>query len=271
MHATNDIKTQTPQGFPVSVNPLTGAWEQLVLAQNTTGDAAGAMTLQFQPPSAALQTALQSNQLFLVISYDNGTALTNFSNEIGIADWPFKLDVPKTPLPGAYRNVLIFKFDNNSLIQNVQDPQHWNMPETFNNASNNGLVNLSAWLQNFIQAAIDKYSQGDDDYAYFCNIATDPTWNGIIALGVDINVQHLPPGLQGPLAGIGSNLFYAHHFGVEANKLNYNAATNSSLFALIDYEDQTPEPLHDVTLLKLKVVFSNSEISKYQITWHPEE
>jgi len=285
--AGNNIPSTNPQGFYINVNPQNGVWEQLLLASNTANNSAGFMSLQFQPASATLQSALQSNQLFLVISYDNGTALTNFSNEIEIEGWPFKLDVPTSSVNGKYSNVIIFKYCQGALIDKVQNIQGWNMPDVFNDTSSNGLPNLSMWLQGYIQAGMDKFTvQHDNDYAKFYNIATQPGWQGVIALGVDISVQDFPKELQGLLAGIDESRFYAHHFGIDVSIVTNNQGTvgmqsTSSLFGLIDYEDQLFQSLggvpavyqqqapingsvdYDFKVLKLKVVFINSKIYNY--------
>src|SRR6185312_16214453 len=285
--AGNNIPSTNPQGFYINVNPQNGVWEQLLLASNTANNSAGFMSLQFQPASATLQSALQSNQLFLVISYDNGTALTNFSNEIEIEGWPFKLDVPTSSVNGKYSNVIIFKYCQGALIDKVQNIQGWNMPGVFNDTSNNGLPNLSMWLQEYIQAGMDKFTvQHDNDYAKFYNIATQPGWQGVIALGVDISLRDFPKELQGLIAGIDLSRFYAHHFGIDISIVTNDKGTvgmhsTSSLFGLIDYEDQTFEALggnpvtyqqqapingsvdYDFKVLKLKVVFINSKIYNY--------
>ena len=92
--------------------------------------------------------------------------------------------------------------------------------------------------------------------------------------------------LQGLLAGIDLSRFYAHHFGIDISIVNNDGGTvgmqpTSSLFGLIDYEDQTfvalgADPVkyqqqapingsvdYDFTVLKLKVVFINSKIYNF--------
>lgn len=295
-NSTGGISSTSPQGFYVSVNQQTGVWDVLQLASNqfmTNADTLSKVfNLQFTPASPTLQTALQSNQLFLVISYnktlDDGTqVLANFSNEMEIAEWPFNLRVPTKPVNGRYNNVIIFKFCHGKLIDKVQNIQGWNMPDMFNDTTNNGLPNLSMWLQQYIQNGMDKYTVlGDTDYYKFYNIATQENWQGVIALGVDISVQDFPKELQGLLAGIDLKRFYAHHFGIDVSIVNNSNGNvgmqpTSSLFGLIDYEDQTFEALggtpaayqaqapingavdYDFTVLKLKVVFVNSKIYNY--------
>ncbi|WP_166923161.1 hypothetical protein [Flavobacterium poyangense] len=295
--ATADgISSTSPQGFYVNVNPADGKWNTLQLASNQFLTADGTLSkvfnLQFTPPSSVLQTALQSNQLFLVISYneklnDGSYVLDNFSNEMEITEWPFILNVPKEPTNGKYKNVLIFKFCTGKLTDKVQNIQGWNSPDTFNDTSSNGLPNLSMWLQQYIQSGIDKYTiQHDNDYLNFYNIATNPNWQGVIALGVDISVQDFPKELQGLLAGIDLDNFYAHHFGIDISIVNNDKGTvamkpTSSMFALIDYEDPTFEGMgsdpieyknsapingsvdYDFVVLQLKIVFTNSKIYNY--------
>lgn len=292
----NGISATSPQGFYINVNPQNGVWEVLQLASNQFMTAAGTRSkifnLQFTPASVTLQTALQSNQLFLVISYnkkltDGSYVLDNFSNEMEIAEWPFLLNVPKEPSNGKYKNVLIFKFCTGVLIDKVQNIQGWNSPDTFNDTSNNGLPNLSMWLQHYLQSGMDKYTvQHDNDYLNFYNIATQSNWQGVIALGVDISVYDFPIELQGLLAGIDLSRFYAHHFGINISIVNNASGVvsmqpTSSLFALIDYEDQTFEAMgadpvvykarapingtvdYSFVVLQLKIVFINSKIYNY--------
>lgn len=290
------ISSTSPQGFYVNVNPADGRWNTLQLASNQFLTAAGTLSdvfnLQFAPPSPTLQTALQSNQLFLVVSYDQKLSdgsyvLDNFCNEMEITEWPFLLNVPKEPTNGKYKNVLIFKFCTGKLMDKVQNIQGWNSPDTFNDTSNNGLPNLSMWLEQYIQAGMDKYTvQKDNDYLNFYTIATNPDWQGMLSLGVDISVQDFPKELQGLLAGIDLDNFYAHHFGVDISIVNNDKGTvsmqpTSSMFALIDYEDpifegmggdptayQNNAPIngtvdYDFVVLQLKIVFTNSKIYNY--------
>ncbi|MFW0739851.1 hypothetical protein [Flavobacterium sp. T12S277] len=290
------ISSTSPQGFYVNVDSTDGKWNTLQLASNqfltSDGTLSKVFNLQFSPPSTTLQTALQSNQLFLVISYNqklsDGTyVLDNFSNEMEITEWPFILNVPKEPTNGKYKNVLIFKFCTGKLTDKVKNIQGWNSPDTFNDTRTNGLPNLSMWLEQYIQSGMDKYTvQHDNDYLNFYNIATNPSWQGIIALGVDISVQDFPKELQGLLAGIDLNNFYAHHFGVDISIVNNDKGTvsmqpTSSMFALIDYEDPTFEGMgsdpvvykntapingavdYDFVVLQLKIVFTNSKIYNY--------
>lgn len=294
--ATSGIPSTSPQGFYINVNQQTGIWDTLKLASNqfltSEGTLSKVFDLEFTPASSTLQSALQSNQLFLVISYDKELSdgsyvLSNFKNEMEIEEWPFNLDVPKDAVNGKYNNVIIFKFCHGALIDRVQNIQSWNSPDDFNDTTNNGLPNLSMWLEDYIQKGMDKFTvQGDKDYLKFYDIATNSNWQGIIALGVDISVQDFPPELQGLLAGIDLSRFYAHHFGVDISIVNNDSGTvamqpTSSLFGLIDYEDQTFESLgsnpttyqeqapintsvdYDFTVLKLKVVFENSKIYNY--------
>ncbi|RUT69519.1 hypothetical protein D0817_15170 [Flavobacterium cupreum] len=290
------ISSTSPQGFYINVNPADGKWNTLQLASNQFLTADGTLSkvfnLQFTPPGAVLQTALQSNQLFLVISYNeklsDGTyVLDNFSNEMEITEWPFILNVPKEPTNGKYKNVVIFKFCTGKLTDKVQNIQGWNSPDTFNDTSSNGLPNLSMWLQQYIQNGMDKYTvQHDNDYLNFYNIATNPNWQGVISLGVDISVQDFPKELQGLLAGIDLDSFYAHHFGIDISIVNNDKGVismqpSSSMFALIDYQDPTFEGMgsdpavykdkapingtvdYDFVVLQLKIVFTNSKIYNY--------
>ncbi|HXC04668.1 MAG TPA: hypothetical protein VNZ86_07935, partial [Bacteroidia bacterium] len=290
------ICTTSPQGFYVAVDTTTFVWDILQLASNQYPVAGGGLspvyTLSFETLGATLQSAFQSNQLFLVISYNETLAdgktfvLGDFNNEMYIEGWPFILNVPISDTFGQYNNVLIFKFCGGALIDRVQNIQLWNTPNSFNDNSNAGLPNISMWLQQYIQDGINRFKGGDLNYSKFNSIATDPTWQGMVALGVQVDLDNFPAELQGLLAGIDLSRFNAHHFGIDLSIIQNNGGTltmqpASSLFGLIDYEDQTYESLgssvtnyqtqapintsvdYVYSVLTLKVLFVNSKIVNF--------
>ncbi|MDI1255426.1 MAG: hypothetical protein PSV16_04935 [Flavobacterium sp.] len=297
---TNDCTPETcysttsPQGFFLQVDKATSVWKNLKLASNqftkSDGTESPVYTLEFNSLDPKLQSALQTNQLFLVASANVNNVLGDFANSMEIEEWPFDLKVP-TPDPlkpntGQYSNVVIFKYCGQSLQDRVKNVQFWTNPEDFNDTANNGLPNLSGWISNYIQRGIDKFNAGDTDYAKFYNIATNPDWKGVIALKVDISLTTFPAELQGLLAGIDLSEFNAHHFGIDLSVVNNDGGTlsmaaTSSLFALIDYEDTLFQQFNsDIELYKssapintsvdylynvllLKVLFVNSKIASF--------
>lgn len=291
----NIIPSTSPQGFYIEIDQNTGAWTLLQLASNqfleNDGQLSPVYRMAFKNLPVVLQTAFQSNQLFLVISYnpikDGVPVLGEFENEMYIEGWPFILRVPDKNTFGQYNNVIIFKFRSGTLLDNVQNPQLWTMPEEFNNTADNGIPNLGMWLQQYIQDGIDQYViNHDEDYYKFYSIATDPMWQGVISLGVDIDLQEFPPDLQGLLAGIDLARFKAHHFGIDMNVVQNDGGVlsmlpTSSLFGLIDYKDAVFAALgsnvtvyeqhvainqsveYSFVVLLLKIAFTNSKIRNF--------
>lgn len=293
------ITGTTPQGLLIQLDTTTipNSWEQLTLANNavieldhTGNPVTNEYTLQFENVAPPLQSALQSNQLFLVVSTNaylgtltpenninpapSSTAAI-FYNLMSIQGWPFTLNVPAAQQPGNYNNVLIFKFCSGALIDRMGQSSLWTDPQHFNDPGN--LNNLSSWISNYINDGVNQYKQnGDSNFANFYDIVTSPTWNGVLALNVDIDVQEFPLQLQGLLGGIDLSLFRAHHFGININMVTSTSGVlamepQSSLFGLINYIDQYyPNEPADTTddfafkVLFLKVLFENSCINNFQ-------
>lgn len=292
---TASVDSVTPQGFHVRISEETHVWEQVRLAGNRYRKGDGTFspiyTFEFRNLGTALQNALQTNELFLVVSSDRHGVLGDFMNEMHMDGWPFIVDVPGAEAPswnnGRYENVLIFKYCEQTLLERVRDIRLWTNPEEFNDASLNGLANLSDWLSDYIEDGIGKYEQQHDaDFYKFYRIATDPSWKGVIALKVNISLTTFPEELRGLLAGIDLDGFHAHHFGIEAStvKLDGNGAgmsPNSSMFGLINYEDTIFRQYgsdvdaykagviintavdYEFRVLLLKVVFANSRITAF--------
>ena len=182
---------------------------------------------------------------------------------------------------------MIFKYCDQSLQDRVKNIQYWTNPDQFNDTSDNGLPNISNWISDYIQKGADKYSeQGVNDYYKFYTVATDPNWKGVLALKVDISLTNFPKELQGLLAGINLDEFNAHHFGIDLSVVENNDGTismqpTSSLFGLIDYEDDTFQMFDSnidtykakatintsvdyvYNVLLLKVLFNNSKITNF--------
>jgi len=285
------IASTSPQGFYIEVDSASAVWKRMLLASNqffkSNGQLSQVFNLAFNNLGPVLQSAFQTNQLFLVISSNKNNVLGDFESLMEVEEWPFQLRVPQISVPGKYQNVIIFKFCNESLQQRVQNIQYWTNPEDFNDNSQNGLPNISMWLNDYIQKGIDKYrNQHDNDYYKFCQVATDPDWKGVLSLKVDISIDNFPPELQGLLAGIDTDGLNAHHFGIDLSVVHNEGGTlsmkpTSSLFGLIDYEDpvfgiynsnidtyKAEAPINSsvdyvYNVLMLKVLFQNSKILNF--------
>ncbi|MFT6502966.1 MAG: hypothetical protein ACJASQ_003098 [Crocinitomicaceae bacterium] len=296
------VTSTSPQGLLVEVDTTSNVWTELILAKNTNinEESDPAITMEFLNLNSTLQSAFQTNQQFLVISWnkpiteggidyvlygDDGDA-SNFANEMMIEGWPFIANVPTENPNGVFTNVLIFKFCNGALMDQVNDSSTWTSPELFNSTENGNLDQLQSWITDYCDTGISKYSDGDTNYAYFSEIVQDPNWNGILLLQSNISVQDFPPELQGLLAGIDLTRFYGHHFGINVNHISVDESGNlamsplSSLFGLIDYTDSVfdqyndnideylenvspPSGDYNYKVLSLKVLFGNSAILNF--------
>lgn len=296
------IYSTSPQGLLVQVDTATNQWEQLVLAANTNVSEAGnpIITMEFLDLNPTLQSAFQTNQQFLVMSwnkpvtpggedyvlYGSQSLPADFANEMVIEGWPFVADLPLTDPNGVFTNVMIFKFCTGTLMDRIKDSSTWTTPEVFNSTTNNNLQLLQQWATDYCTAALNKYQAGDTNYYQFATIIQDPNWNGILLLKCDIRVSDFPPELQGLLAGIDLSRFYGHHFGINVNHISLDndgkltMSPVSSLFGLIDYTDpvfdqnndnvatylknvSNPPGNYNYKVLSLKVLFANSAIQNF--------
>jgi len=296
------VYSTSPQGLLVQVDTDSNQWTQLVLSSNSNINKEGdpAITMEFRNLTPTLQSAFQTNQQFLVMSWNKPTSSGgsdyvlygtdkmpgDFLNEMMIEGWPFTAKVPTSDPNGVFKNVFIFKFCDGALMDRINDSSTWTSPELFNSTSNSNLAQLQSWLLNYCTNAISKSKAGDTNYYYFSSIVQDPNWNGILLLQCDISVQDFPPELQGLLAGIDLSRFCGHHFGINVNHIAVDANGSlamspvSSLFALIDYTDplfdqyndnineylaNVSDPLGDYNykVLSLKVLFGNSYILNF--------
>ncbi|HEX2281085.1 MAG TPA: hypothetical protein VHG52_04910, partial [Thermomicrobiales bacterium] len=270
------VQATTPQGMLVEVD---GAdWQKLTLAYDEI------QYLRFGNITDEFQDALQSNRLFLVASEDATLAADGDYTEdtVEIADWPFKLEVGKTPFGltppsdglGRMNNVVIFKFVDETFENLIADTRVWANPTAFNS----DVADVQTWLQEMIEDAKAKAADPETEALYsplVNNVLTNPNWTGILSFNVSIPVGKLPCEVQGLLGGIRKLAeFKAHHLGFEIAKVN-NQGTDiekSSMFALIDYEDNdgpatTDPPLtYEFIVKSLKVRFANSEIADFAST-----
>lgn len=270
-----------------------------------------------------MQSAFLTNQQFLVMTNNqylgdlfsmmdtSGGGFSSqpvFNNKISIEDWPFDLNVGIGNTYADYNNVLIFKFCKGSIIDRVKNPKEWTQAAAFNidrsntdpAAAYNQLVAVSSWLQDYLEAAEKAYqtalsNPASDQLKYyekFHSIINDPDWNGVLALKATIDLQEFPQQLKGLISGINLKNFYAHHFGIEVNRVDASGVITmdpvSSLFGLINYVDpayaqQISQGLnpnkpvqpaagatYDFKVLFLQVLFENTAIkdfaSKLQLT-----
>lgn len=280
--------TTTPQGFLVD---LDGArWTKILIAKNKTSPAGDPpsteLELAFLNPTDKLREAFQSSEMFLVAS--DPAALGTFQKTIPIVDWPFTLNVSGSSL--NYRNVLIFKFVPGPLVERVRKPESWTLASDFNRDP----ADVATWIDAYFAAA-EQQAPVNARLLPFVELIRSATWQGVLALRVDIGLQSFPPDLRGLLAGIDLARFEAHHLGLELSFVEpgptLTMPPKSSLFALIDYvdrdvpasaasrafvsrngggplpralatarEEATADPQYDFRVANLQVVFRKSQI-----------
>jgi hypothetical protein len=248
----------TPQGLLANVT--SSAWNTLTLGQDDTGT----QVLTLTNISSDLQSALQTNQQFLVITEES--AIDFINSKISIGGWLFDL-LGVGSSTETYSNVLIFKFYNDTIKNLAANTAVW---AGQGKAFNANVAAVSAFLQQYISDAEDQLSAGNVRFQSFVELVNDPKWNGVLALNVNIPVNELPQEVQGLIGGMDLTKFSAHHFGVETNTIGPDfSLVKSSLFAMINYDNTdsggatNSESLYDFKVLTLQVVFANSEITDF--------
>ncbi|HEV3158268.1 MAG TPA: hypothetical protein VGZ00_13065 [Candidatus Baltobacteraceae bacterium] len=296
----------TPQGL---LAELAGEGDphylKVTLAQSPPGPSTTG-EMAFFNLDAELQNALQTNQLFLVavdrthFGKPPGVTAANapaFADAVTIEGWTMRAEIGEGVTATDYRNVLIMKFAEGSLLDRVGNPQDWTAASDFSRSSPNippelALTGLSTWLQDYITQAVNLAKAGNSLYQNFATIAQDPHWKGILVLRATLDVDSLPEQLKGLAAGIDLTQFLAHHFGVYASRVIVDGTTLklaglSSLFGLVDYQlpafvanvanNRADFPVvvpidgpYGFTVLQLQSLFNNSRVidfrSRVQLT-----
>jgi hypothetical protein len=273
--------SMTPQGLLAGFQPGTNDWSTLQIA--ISGDD---NILQLTELGAATQQAFLRNQIFLVASRDQdstGGSLFGFtgpSASVTISDWVFNLALahaPPDPATNVPQPILIFKlYPGRSIADLVDDVQQWTSPSTFNADP----VHIQSTIEGIIDTALAEVADDPSSiFANFCTVVNDPAWTGVLALNGGIDVQDLPPAIRALLGGMvdnrGTSLidtnFFAHHVGVPINDTQDSATpalSQSSLFAVVDYEGPTPpgspaEVVYFYQVQYLRVLFLNSSLNEF--------
>jgi hypothetical protein len=245
----------TPQGLLAAVAQGAAGADYVKVTLARSISSRGTADMAFENLTLPLQTLFQTNQLFAVIvnprhlgSLSGGAAAPGepaFQNRVTIADWEMAADVGDGVMATDYRNVMIFKFGDGTVLERVANPDKWVQAEDFSIAEGGGdpdlsLTGLSAWLQRFLDAAIaEAVIRNNDLYKPFAAIVSDPSWNGVLVLRA--GVERFPDQIRGLAAGVDPTQFEAHHFGVTVSRVRV-AGTDitldgpSSMFGLIDYQ-----------------------------------
>jgi hypothetical protein len=266
---TGDRRAATPQGLLLSLSDNLAYWKRLTLGQTNHG----AQQLQLASITGGLKSALQSNQLFAVVSNWQEftrccTAVPPF--KLTVSDWTFDLS-PATW--AAHQTIVIFKYAAGTTIDELSaDTGAWAWPDAargYSDTSGN-LATTQADLRDFFaRAKADSVSRAE--LRPFVNAITNPAWNGILFLRAPLATTNFPDQLRGIAAGIDPARLYAHHVGVSVAPVhNVNqqlTQEDASVFGLIDYQD--PVDLADTgvdyafKVLGLTVLFENSTMTSF--------
>ena len=257
----------TPQGFLAGFSEDLTQWQSLMLAQSK------GKLFQLTNIKPPFQSALQTNQLFLVISspqkFKTNGATVASATCLNIEQWSFPISPDQwITTPGA-QTLLIFKFYNKSIEELVNNTGLWCQGDDFNE----GIPAVQKQIHDTIQKALNNPTQ-PPEFKKFIDIVTDPLWNGILILNSKVPISALPIELKGLIAGIDTSKFYAHHLGITLTPiLNGNSPEGlspgeTSLFGLLYYDDSethqvyTGSPYH-FKVQTLKVLFENSQVASF--------
>ncbi|MCX8477836.1 MAG: hypothetical protein MT490_18775 [Sphingomonas sp.] len=219
---------------------------------------------------AALQAAVLASQApptmaqyFDVVRTYAGDFSLFAAGATGEDAWEFDL----SPWRWAeHQTILIFKFCNKTFAQAAADTSQWSGASDFN-------ASPDATVQQIAQIIADARTRQktDSDLDYFVQtVLDDPSWSGIIALNALVPLSGLPEQMRALAAGIDPAAFQAHHVGVSVTPVTPGATTftaaPSSIFGLIDYEDNAPLTSGDAYAFKvntLKVLIANSQVAGF--------
>jgi hypothetical protein len=251
----------TPQGL---LAKFADEQQTLYLAKDTANRF---LTLANIERGAPLRTALQSSQVFLVISDPDALKHYFAQHRLTIRGWTFDLDPARWEEHGT---LLIFKFHEKSLAELAADTHMWALPESFNVRPSAARRRLVAIVEDALaKTAADSVPKDRDNYADLARAASDPSWSGIIALNVPMG--GIPSNLKALNGGIDRSRFFAQFAGIETTPIVPDdgklKAGRSSLFGLIDYHDETaPLPTesgYNFQVTRLQALFQNSHVKAF--------
>ena len=256
----------TEQGFLADFSSGFETWASLLLARDSTGHSLSLSNLDRDAP---IRAALQSGNLFLVISNPDELKPYFLEHSVVIAGWTFDLDPAKWAAAGT---VLIFKFYDKPLRDLVAQSSAWTLSSVFNNDAEATAAAIGAMLDKALLSDVEGATEKErEKWGALARAASNPQWSGILALHVEVPPSGFPPELKALAAGIQGGQLVAPYFGVETTPVVTQSgavhAGPSSLFALIDYADDTaplPSPSgYNFVVTLLSAVFQNSALKAF--------
>lgn len=176
--------------------------------------------------------------------------------------WPFNLSPYSW---SAFGTVLLFKFLPQSLESIIDDTSSWTAADTFNTSTDSVSQSLAKLI------AESKDIENPELKRFYTEIASNPNWNGILAINTEVPTSSMPEELKGLAAGIDASEFKAHHIAISITKLDLAASAGeqpvtdpTNIDALINYRDPEPnapaaEP-YDYRVNSLEVIIHQSQL-----------
>ncbi len=263
---SNDTyQATTPSGQLVA---LSGSRYVKVLLGRSESSNESEADISFVNPSDTLIKALQSNQLFLVITNakwigkaggGNGSE-PGFCNTTEMDGWGFSADVGEENRYMDYNNVVIIKGragSGNSLKKLVSKPEVWTQAIDFASPTYSGtdspesvdITALSDWLQNYINKSDPSE---DPTYKSFDQLVKDEQWTGFLILNA--NLTKYPKEVQNFLKDVTKQELRAHHLGATTRPASkeLKPTDSSAMFGLVYYVHPAynPNPPAELTPIK---------------------
>jgi len=216
-----------------------------------------------------------------------GQALFDFTNDkLEIGDWTFDLSSGGRSAPDGTPPIFMMKFyPGETIEQLVADTRLWSQPDTFNKTF------TAAAAQTYLQTLIAEAkasvfpnggSQPDTTSLYwnFYQTVTDPTFNGVLAVNCNMQLDELPTAVRAVLGGMtdpGIAGFRVHHVGIAINNTDADPTqtapklAQSATFALVDYEKAASKTAaaaaididYGFEVEYLRALFTNSELRSF--------
>jgi hypothetical protein len=267
----------TPQGFRATFSADDDeTWQSFALAQTGAPGATVSATtpparLQLNNISGALRSALQSNQLFLVVTskakFLQYTTLPSGFFGVTVENWSFNLH---PDFWAQNETIWIFKKHSKSIADLAQDIASWNQPENFNDDVTSVQERLQAILADAQAKASDQ--ELGPYFTRFLQLVQTDIWSGVLILNANLPPSAIPTELTGIVAGIDAAQLRAHHLILNQTPVTQDGTQlsfsgNTSIMGLINYS--APEPIknsntdYDFKVLSLNVLFNNSEIARF--------
>lgn len=287
---SDTISGATPQGLLARFTRDYSAMTELLLARSQKAGEDQLLKFRNIPRGSTLWSAFQANQLLLVV--DNAEALKPYfddpdsdtnapqktTTQLTIDGWTFYLDTVDDQNRVLWRpeSLLIFKYYNKPLLELIEQSSIWSQAASFV-GDETKIADVRRRLRHALEQAIALDTEATpiktrQRYAPLANIARNPNWSGILGFNIPVPpAEGLPPELVALSGGIDETRFFAQYVGIDSTPIRPEGGElvvePSSLFGLIDYEDnQPPEPNasgYNFQVLSLKVLFNNSHVTNF--------